>query len=108
MAVSTGTRMAIGTRVPRVDGAEKVTGQARFGDDLTLYGLLHARLLPSVYAMGTILNRPTSGSSLGIILPQSPALGPWLVRHWLPSSAICPGHSGSFWVRLWPDPFTIF
>ena len=35
----------LGTRIPRVDGPEKVTGQARFGDDLALYGLLHVRLV---------------------------------------------------------------
>lgn len=56
MAVSTGARSAIGTRVARVDGAEKVTGQARFGDDLPLYGLLHARLVPNVYAHARIVS----------------------------------------------------
>ncbi|MCC7370442.1 MAG: xanthine dehydrogenase family protein molybdopterin-binding subunit [Chloroflexi bacterium] len=62
MVVSTGTRMAIGARVPRVDGAEKVTGQARFGDDLPLYGLLHARLVPSVHAHARIVKVDASAA----------------------------------------------
>ena len=45
MAVSTATESFLGKRIPRVDGPEKVTGQARFGDDLALYGLLHVRLV---------------------------------------------------------------
>jgi CO/xanthine dehydrogenase Mo-binding subunit len=63
MAVSEGTRSAIGTRVRRVDGAQKVTGQARYGDDLPLYGLLHARLVPSVYAHAKIVG--VDGSQAG-------------------------------------------
>src|SRR5918999_3029405 len=54
MAVSTATESFLGKRVPRVDGPEKVTGQARFGDDLPLYGLLHARLVPGLYAHARI------------------------------------------------------
>jgi CO/xanthine dehydrogenase Mo-binding subunit len=54
MAVSTAAASVLGKRVPRVDGPEKVTGQARFGDDLPLYGLLHARLVPSLYAHARI------------------------------------------------------
>ena len=54
MAVSTAAESFLGKRVPRVDGPEKVTGQARFGDDLALYGLLHARIVPSIYAHARI------------------------------------------------------
>jgi CO/xanthine dehydrogenase Mo-binding subunit len=54
MAVSDPPRTYLGTRVPRVDGPEKVTGQARFGDDLTLYGLLHVRLVLGQYAHARI------------------------------------------------------
>ena len=34
--------MAIGKNVPRVDAVAKVTGRARYTDDLKLHGLLHA------------------------------------------------------------------
>lgn len=44
----------LGARIPRVDGPEKVTGQARFGDDLALYGLLHVRLVLGQYAHARI------------------------------------------------------
>ncbi len=56
MVVNERARGAIGMRVRRVDGAQKVTGQARYGDDLPLYGLLHARLVPSVYAHARIVS----------------------------------------------------
>jgi len=45
---------AVGRSVPRVDGAEKVTGQARFTGDLRIPGLLHARLVLSPYANARI------------------------------------------------------
>ena len=54
MAVSTATESFLGKRIPRVDGPEKVTGQARFGDDLSLYGLLHVRLVLGVHAHARI------------------------------------------------------
>src|SRR3954470_23129178 len=54
MAVSTATESFLGRRIPRVDGPEKVTGQARFGDDLSLYGLLHVRLVLGVHAHARI------------------------------------------------------
>jgi CO/xanthine dehydrogenase Mo-binding subunit len=38
-----------------VDGPEKVTGQARFGDDLAVYGLLHVRLVLGQYAHARIV-----------------------------------------------------
>ena len=37
----------IGASIPRLDGFEKVTGQARYTDDLTLPGMLHGALLRS-------------------------------------------------------------
>ena len=45
----------VGTSIPRVDGAEKVTGQARFTGDLHIPGLLHARLVLSPYANARIV-----------------------------------------------------
>lgn len=37
----------VGKSVPRVDGAERVTGQARYTSDIVLPGLLYARILRS-------------------------------------------------------------
>src|SRR5215207_205933 len=51
---SVAVRSVLGSRVPRVDGPEKVTGRARFGDDLLLLGLLHVRLVLSPYAHARI------------------------------------------------------
>ena len=45
----------LGRRVRRVDGAEKVTGQARFGADAQIQGLLHVRLVLSPYAHARVL-----------------------------------------------------
>jgi CO/xanthine dehydrogenase Mo-binding subunit len=47
---STGSDRYVGTRRPRPDGREKVTGATRFGGDLARPGLLHARVVPSLYA----------------------------------------------------------
>ncbi len=46
----------IGKSLPRVDGAEKVTGQARYTGDLRIPGLLHARLVLSPYANARIVS----------------------------------------------------
>ena len=43
-----------------MDGPEKVTGQARYGDDLALYGLLHARLVLGLHARARIKSVGTS------------------------------------------------
>jgi CO/xanthine dehydrogenase Mo-binding subunit len=51
--VDSGSR--IGTRVPRPDSTAKVTGATRFGADLPVHGLLHARIVPSLYAHARIL-----------------------------------------------------
>jgi len=40
---------AIGTRTSRVDGAQRVTGRARFTQDVVLPGMLHVRILRSPY-----------------------------------------------------------
>src|SRR5687768_11744883 len=55
MAVSTAVESFLGKRIPRVDGAEKVTGQARFGGDLPVYGLLYVRLVLGVHAHARIV-----------------------------------------------------
>ena len=45
----------VGRSVPRVDGKEKVTGVARYGTDVALTGMLHARLVLSPHAHARIL-----------------------------------------------------
>jgi len=49
------TGTAVGTSIPRVDGYEKVTGQARYAGDLQLPGMLHARLVVSQYPHARIV-----------------------------------------------------
>ena len=45
---------AVGVAHPRIDGREKVTGDARYAADLPHPGVLHARIVPSVYAHARI------------------------------------------------------
>jgi CO/xanthine dehydrogenase Mo-binding subunit len=47
-------RRAVGQNVLRKEGAEKVTGRARYIDDLTFPGLLHARTIRSTIPRGEI------------------------------------------------------
>jgi CO/xanthine dehydrogenase Mo-binding subunit len=53
----------VGKSLPRVDGAEKVTGQARYAGDLRIPGLLHARLVLSPYASARILSVDSSAAA---------------------------------------------
>ena len=46
----------VGGRVPIIDGAEKVTGAAKFTGDLRLPGMLHGKVLRSPHAHARILN----------------------------------------------------
>jgi xanthine dehydrogenase molybdenum-binding subunit len=49
------TYNVIGTRPPRHDGADKVTGRAVYGADLQLNGLVHAAILRSPHAHARLL-----------------------------------------------------
>ena len=67
MTVETDSRPAepdqfriVGTRAPRLDGLEKVTGAARFGADVHLPGMLHGKMLTSPHAHARILSIDTS------------------------------------------------
>ncbi len=44
----------VGTRVPRPDGVEKVTGRAKFGADYTLPDQIYGRVLRSPHAHARI------------------------------------------------------
>ena len=56
----------IGTRPIRHDGLEKVTGQARYGADINLPGMLHGKILRSPYAHARI---KSMDASLALALP---------------------------------------
>jgi xanthine dehydrogenase molybdenum-binding subunit len=45
----------IGTRVPKIDAWEKVTGAGRYGHDVTLPGMLHAKIVRSTHPHARIL-----------------------------------------------------
>jgi CO/xanthine dehydrogenase Mo-binding subunit len=49
----------LGSNLPRVDGFEKVTGQAQFAGDLVVPGMLHGRLLRSHLAHARIVGIDT-------------------------------------------------
>ncbi|MBF7084462.1 molybdopterin-dependent oxidoreductase [Desulfallas sp. Bu1-1] len=46
----------VGSSVPRVDGIPKVTGQAKFADDLSFPNMLYAKVLRSAHAHALIKN----------------------------------------------------
>jgi len=50
----------VGKRTRRPDGPDKVTGRARYGDDMIVPGMLHARILRSPHAHAKILSIDTS------------------------------------------------
>ena len=53
----------IGTRPPRHDGADKVTGRALYGADLKMAGLLHGAILRSPHAHANIVSIDTAKAS---------------------------------------------
>ena len=60
MVLETGKYEVIGTRPIRHDGADKVTGRARYGADFYTTGLLHAKVLRSPHAHARIKSIDTS------------------------------------------------
>ena len=50
----------VGERLPRYDGADKMTGKAIFGPDVTLPGMLHGFVLRSPHAHARLLSIDTS------------------------------------------------
>jgi len=53
----------IGTRPIRPDGLEKVTGQAKYGADIMLPGMLHGKMLRSPFAHARIVKIDTSAAA---------------------------------------------
>ena len=62
MTTTAPTPRVIGTRTPKVDGVEKVTGRAQYGADVQLPGLLVGRILPSPHAHARIVRIDTSAA----------------------------------------------
>ena len=60
IVLATGDYKVVGTRPIRHDGADKVTGQAKFGADIILPGLLHGKILRSPHAHARIKSIDTS------------------------------------------------
>ena len=52
----------VGTRPPRPDGIDKVTGRALFGADFSAPGMLHATILRSPHAHAKIISIDTSAA----------------------------------------------
>jgi xanthine dehydrogenase YagR molybdenum-binding subunit len=52
----------IGKDVPRIDGRERVTGQARYTEDISLPGMLYARVLRSPIPHGRVRSIDTSAA----------------------------------------------
>lgn len=60
MSTTTAPYKVIGTRPPRHDGADKVTGRAIYGADFQINGLLHGAVLRSPHAHARIVSIDTS------------------------------------------------
>lgn len=54
--------VTVGTRAPRSDGEAKVRGDAVFGVDFSLPGMLYARLLRSPVPAGRLLSIDTAAA----------------------------------------------
>ena len=76
-------RRLIGTKISRIDGAEKSTGRAKYSYDINLEGLLHAIMIRSPHAHAKIKTLDTSAAEK---VPGFKALPGSKVRrqlHWI-------------------------
>ena len=55
----------VGTRRPRIDGRGKVMGATRYLADTGRLGMLHARIVPAVYAHARITSIDGAAALLG-------------------------------------------
>ena len=60
IVLSTSEYKVVGTRPIRHDGADKVTGRAKYGADIILPGMLHGKILRSPHAHARIKSIDTS------------------------------------------------
>src|SRR5580765_3874754 len=65
---------AVGRSVPRKEGVEKVTGAARYLDDLTFPNLLHARTIRSTIPCGEITGIRFKGDPAGFTIADHGAI----------------------------------
>jgi CO/xanthine dehydrogenase Mo-binding subunit len=60
--VSLADSTVIGRPAPRIDGPEKLTASTRYAGDLTLPGMLHARLVLSPHAHARVVSIDATGA----------------------------------------------
>ena len=68
----------LGTRVPRLDGPAKVTGEARYAIDQRLPGMLYGKILRSPYPAATVkvLDLTAAKKMSGVRAVLATGLGP--------------------------------
>lgn len=80
----------VGIRRPRIDGRAKATGAVRYAGDLNQPGLLHARIVPAVYAHARIrgIDRAAALDVAGVVAvlaaPDLPVVGSGPQRRYEP------------------------
>ncbi len=79
-ATANGKYKVIGTRPIRHDGADKVTGRAKYGADLNLTGMLAGYVLRSPHAHAKIRSIDTSKARIPSLRFRSRAHAPWSDR----------------------------
>src|SRR4051794_34420124 len=85
VVASDGTAPLIGSRLPMLDARARVTGRLRYVQDVTVPGMLHARILRSPYAHARVVSIDSSRADRlpGVIATltrndlRDPALDPW-------------------------------
>mgnify|MGYP000331995186 CR=1 FL=1 len=79
----------VGTRPPRPDGIDKVTGRAMYGADMTAPGMLWGKVLRSPHAHARIRSIDTSAAEalegVKAVVTGADALPAWMA--WLPDWA---------------------
>lgn len=74
----------VGTRPIHHDGAEKVMGQARYGADIRLPGMLYGQVLRSPHAHATMQSIDTSHaeaiSGVSAVLTSATRTATWYIR----------------------------
>ena len=94
MATATREYKVVGTRPIRHDGVDKVTGRAVYGADMSLPGMLHAKVLRSPHAHARIksidISRAEAHPEVRAVvtsadLPDTPPTGPAAVLGHMPS-----------------------
>jgi len=88
----------IGKTTPRVDAIERVTGQAKYTNDIKLPGMLYARVLRSPHPHARLLRIDTSAASR---LPGVQAVITHETAHVVWGAGAVRRGCGAAWLRLW-------